>query len=234
MSHDLSIFIDESGDFGPYEPHAPFYIVSLVFHDQSHDISRDIAYLRRHLVEQGFPEDHAVHSMPLIRHEADYWALDAQGRKRLFRSLFSFMRLAPIGYSSFVYRKREFGDDRHELVSRMARDMGGFVRDNLSFFQSFDRVIVYYDNGQQEITLIVNAVFNALLGAEVRKVRPSDYSLFQVADMACAVELLAAKLQDGILSKSELEFFGGVRDLKKNFLRPALRKKLASPLPGRI
>ena len=30
----LSIFIDESGDFGAYEAHAPYYLVALVYHDQ--------------------------------------------------------------------------------------------------------------------------------------------------------------------------------------------------------
>ena len=37
--HELSIFIDESGDFGPFEKHSPFYVLSLVFHDQSDDIA---------------------------------------------------------------------------------------------------------------------------------------------------------------------------------------------------
>jgi hypothetical protein len=27
---ELSIFIDESGDFGPFEKHSPFYVLSLV------------------------------------------------------------------------------------------------------------------------------------------------------------------------------------------------------------
>lgn len=34
--------MDESGDFGEYEKHAPYYIVSMVFHDQSIDISPNI------------------------------------------------------------------------------------------------------------------------------------------------------------------------------------------------
>lgn len=59
--------------------------------------------------------------------------------------------------------------------------------------------------------------------------RPSDYRLFQVADMICTLELLVAKAEDGSLSKSEREFFGGMRDLKKNYLKPLT--KMAS-LPG--
>ncbi|MCR4612104.1 MAG: DUF3800 domain-containing protein [Lachnospiraceae bacterium] len=31
---ELSIFIDESGDFGEYATHSPFYIITMVFHDQ--------------------------------------------------------------------------------------------------------------------------------------------------------------------------------------------------------
>lgn len=39
---ELSVFIDESSDFGPYEYHAPYYIITLVFHNQSSDISEQI------------------------------------------------------------------------------------------------------------------------------------------------------------------------------------------------
>ena len=38
----LSIFIDESGDFGTYESHNPFYVVSMVIHDQSININDTI------------------------------------------------------------------------------------------------------------------------------------------------------------------------------------------------
>lgn len=91
---ELSVFIDESGDFGSYEHHAPYYIITLVFHDQSSDISEQIKHLRRHLVEQGFAENHAIHSAPLIRRERDYSGMDLTARRKLFRSLFTFMACA--------------------------------------------------------------------------------------------------------------------------------------------
>ena len=37
---ELSIFVDESGDFGNYAEHSSYYIVSLVMHDQTVDISK--------------------------------------------------------------------------------------------------------------------------------------------------------------------------------------------------
>ena len=45
----LSVFIDESGDFGAYEANAPYYIVSMVLHDQSVSIVKNIADFETHL-----------------------------------------------------------------------------------------------------------------------------------------------------------------------------------------
>ena len=36
---ELSIFIDESGDFGEYEQHSPYYIITMMFHDRAIPIS---------------------------------------------------------------------------------------------------------------------------------------------------------------------------------------------------
>ena len=46
---ELSIFVDESGDFGEYEKHAPYYIVTMIFHDQTIDISDNINLLNKSL-----------------------------------------------------------------------------------------------------------------------------------------------------------------------------------------
>lgn len=221
------MFIDESGDFGPYEHHAPYYIITLVFHDQESDISAQVSHLRRHIAEQGLSESHAIHSVPLIRRERDYGGTDLTARRKLFRSLFTFMRLCRISYKSFVFRKRELGD-HDKMVSRISREVSLFIREHLEFFQSFDRVIVYYDNGQKEITNLVNTLFNAFLEADARKVSPSDYSLFQAADMFCTLTLLEEKLENEGLNNSEKEFFTSTRDLKKNYLKPLEPKKLFS------
>ena len=51
----LSVFIDESGDFGPYEAHAPYYLVSMILHNQSTDISENIKLFDSHLLNLGYP-----------------------------------------------------------------------------------------------------------------------------------------------------------------------------------
>lgn len=38
----LSVFIDESGDFGQYNPASPNYYVAMVLHNQEMDISKNV------------------------------------------------------------------------------------------------------------------------------------------------------------------------------------------------
>ena len=46
---ELSVFIDESGDFGEYDDQAPYYIIPMVFHDQSLPITEAIQKLDQEL-----------------------------------------------------------------------------------------------------------------------------------------------------------------------------------------
>ena len=64
----LSIFVDESGSFKLPDEESRFYIVGMVLHDQSVDISAEIATLERSDCEIGL-EGHCFHAGPLIRRE---------------------------------------------------------------------------------------------------------------------------------------------------------------------
>ena len=164
-----------------------------------------------------------IHTAPLIRREHPYRNLDLRTRKRVFSHLEAFMRHCAITTRSFVIDKRIYGSGQ-ELVERLAREMGAFVTDNLEFFQSFDQVIVYYDQGQKEVSKTLRTIFGvAFYGAEFRTVRPVDYRLFQVADLICTLELIDRKLKDGRLSSSEVAFFGSAKSIRRNHLKHLAR-----------
>ena len=101
------------------------------------------------------------------------------------------------------------------------------ILSNSDFWKSFDKVVIYYDNGQVELTKILNSVFNTLYTqVEFRKVKPVDYKLFQIADLICTLELLAEKAETNTFTRSELEFFDNVRNFKKNYLKHIRKKAL--------
>lgn len=220
----LSIFIDESGDFGAYELHCPYYLVSMVMHDQRIEIKDNLICLDEHLQRLGYP-NHAIHTGPLIRREAVYANDTVESRKKLFNSLFHFTRQLNFRYICVSIRKSECRDEI-DMASHLSRAISEELRRNKEYLESFDKVIIYYDNGQIELTKILTSIFNSLFfNVEFRKVQPVNYRLFQVADLICTLELLSIKERNHLLTKSEEMFFGSVKELKKSYLKPLQKKK---------
>ena len=87
---ELSIFVDESGDFAEYEKHAPYYIITMILHDQSVDISAEIGQLNEALKNMGYGDDQAIHTEPLIRREDPYRYFQPNERRAIFSKLFYF------------------------------------------------------------------------------------------------------------------------------------------------
>ena len=85
---ELSVFVDESGDFGEYEKHAPYYIITMVLHDQSVDISEQIWKLNEALKNMGYGNEQAIHTEPLIRRETPYRYFQPNERRAIFSKLF--------------------------------------------------------------------------------------------------------------------------------------------------
>lgn len=222
---ELSIFIDESGIFDPAESHAPFYIVSLVLHNQATDISSNISRLHKELEVRGLP-GHTIHAAPLIRREGVYRHFDLPMRKQIFNILFHFMKFTDIKHHSIVVEKRHFPEVMG-LQAQLAKRLQVFLNAHLQYLLSFERIIVYYDHGQRDLTTIIVAAFSIVLSnVEFRKVAPANYKLFQAADMLCTLELLAIKAERKMLANSDLLFFGSERRLRKAYLRELLRKQI--------
>ncbi len=220
---ELSIFIDESGHFDSSQ--SGYYVLSLVFHEQRHSIAAEVADLDDSLVGLDLGDGHVVHSGAAIRGEESYRGMQIAERKAIFTRFMAFTWKAKITYRHFAFRKKEFGDAL-KLEGALARQLGLFLRENADYFLSFEKVIVYYDNGQTEVTRTLNSVFNAFFfDVDVRNVKPQDYRLFQAADLFCTLELLRAKAEDNALSRSDLFFFRTKQALQKDYLRKIIKKR---------
>lgn len=222
---ELSIFIDESGDFGEYSPHSPYYIITMIMHVQNVNINQNLKQLEYELSMLGFPK-HCVHTGPIIRQEEEYRHIDIQTRRKIFNKMIAFVRQLDIQYKSFHIEKKQINDSV-EAIGKLAKLISNFIKANYIEFLSYTSIKIYYDNGQTEVSKILRSVFHMLLqNVEFRKVIPSNYRLFQVADLICTFELLRLKSEQHNLSKSELLFFDTERNLKKNYLKPLAKKSM--------
>ena len=105
----LSIFVDESGDFGDYKHHSPYYIISMVFHNQNNNIKNEI----------------------------------------------------DITFKCFHIEKKHISNSL-EASFKLSKQLSSFFLENYNKFLSYEKIIIYYDNGQIELTRILSSVLTSL------------------------------------------------------------------------
>ena len=222
---ELSIFIDESGDFGEVKERPAYYLVTFVFHDQKENIRQQVLKLEESVRISGFHLEY-IHTGPLIRREEVFANYSIDERRKLLYKMLNFVNVCPIRYMTVVVDRKEAAD-KIKLSGKLAKEINTAFREYSDFFMEFDKVIVYYDNGQIELSAILNAVFSIYFSnVEFRKAEPQKYRLLQAADFICSMELLKIKKNEKRLSKSEEKFFYKPQELKKTFFKSIEKKKM--------
>ena len=216
---ELSIFVDESGDFGEYNHISPYYIVTLIIHEQENSISEQVKNLDFYLDNLNINLK-AIHTAPLIRREEVYKIISKDDRLKIFNTFFHFTRKVGIKYKNIVVEKKH--KSSIDINNSISKQLSLFIKDNLNYFQQFDNIIIYYDNGQNQLANILVSVFSSWFHDkfDYRTVSPYEYRLFQVADFICTLSLIENKLIcNKCLTKSESLFFGTPRNLKMKYLK---------------
>ena len=222
---ELSIFVDESGS---QSGHSRFCLVTLLFHDQSDSIDELMSAYELDLSTKGLPNI-PFHASPLMNGHDDYEGMSFADRKRLLASFEGFARRCPVSYKRFAYKRSEV-QTPEAFIARFKRDLVVFLTDNLSYFQSFDKVKIYYDNGQQMVTSALHGAIDFVLSKDAvlyRMATAQDYRLFQAADYLCALELTDIKFHNKCLTETDIKVFGAdYQAFKQNHLKRIRRKTL--------
>ena len=221
---ELSVFIDESGDFGEITERPAYYLVTLLVHDQKNEIASNVKKLEDSTKNSGFDYEY-IHTGPVIRREDVFSNLSIDERRKLLFKMLNFIVSTPIVYETVVVNRKE-APDKISLSGRLGREISKVIDRHKEFFDCFEKIIVYYDNGQIELGAILNTVFSIhFSNVEFRKAEPQKYRLLQAADFICSMELLKIKKSENRLSKSEQQFFYKPQELKKTFFKAVDKKK---------
>jgi hypothetical protein len=220
---ELSLFADESGDSSNQ---SMYYLLTLVFHDQTYSIDDHISRHEQALQDAGLP-DVPFHMSPLLNGHEDYRNLEVETRAYLLKRFFAFVRSVPISYKTFVFPKKEVPPEK--LLAKMRQDMINYLFDNLSYLQQFNAVKAYYDRGQKLITNNLTTALDYVLAGNVSVFKdgdPSHYRLAQAADLICGLELEARKFETNSQTATDIRFFGSLAELRKDYLRQLRKKQL--------
>lgn len=105
----------------------------------------------------------------------------------------------------------------------LAREIGQFINDNREYLESFDKIVIYYDNGQETLATILDTIFATDSKVERRvDFDHTEKRLFQVSDMLTVIDKMDYKRKNKMpFTKAEKYFFTGkdfrqMIDLLKN------------------
>ena len=225
MAKRLNLHIDESGNQDLSEGR---YLLTVVLHDHSEDVDEVIGRYEARLAAAGLP-DVPFHGKDLLHGNEGYATVSPGDRKRLLTQFARLVRELPISFFTLHYDTATV-HDKGELEARIRRDLASLVFDKLSFFQGFDVIAVYYDNGQGVVSAALHDALDFVLAKNVADYRDADYGarrLLQVADYVCTVERIAEDYDAGRQSKTHERFFGSRRDFMQSFKKQLGRKALA-------
>lgn len=144
----------------------------------------------------------------------------------MLSSFAAMVRYLPIRYKAFVYPRR-YASGIDGLISQMESDLVVFFSDHLDYFQAFQKIKIYYDNGQELVKRALHDAVERTLSKQAiikKRMTMTEYRLAQVADYLCTIELAATKYAAGENGRTYDKFFGSVGKFKKNWLKQARRK----------
>lgn len=212
----LDIYIDESGDYGFKETCSELYLVSFVFHIRNMSIKKQEKYLNNKLEKLGFSG--MIHSRPLVNNKGEYSEYSIELKREIFWSLLNFLRLSNINVKTIIVDKK-YINNSEQLEMKLYKETLNFFNDNREFFNFFDEINVYYDNGQEPLTKMFDDIFIDFV--HINRIINFDKvnnRLFQVVDLVTFIDKINYKINNKKkLTKTEKYFFTNedLRELQK-------------------
>jgi hypothetical protein len=209
----LNIFVDETGEFGFNKGASELYGVSFTFHEQDNDIMPELITLNNRLNEIGYTN--MIHMADLIMKRGDYSKFSIDTRKNIFKSIYHFSRKIKVKYKTIIIDKR-YIDNGRILRQQLSYEINKMVKDNEKYFEKFDKIVMYYDNGQEVLGTILNSIFLRFDNFEHRvDFNHKEKRLFQVSDMLTYIDKYDYKYKNKMTFTKSEKYFFTIGEIKK-------------------
>lgn len=213
MDKTLEIYIDESGNLSFNEKGSRFYIISFVAIESNIDKNKYFSKLKCDY----------FHAAPLLRAKDEFLGMNIVERKKIFMSMNILATTIGIKSKSFLYEKK-YENNLEYLIESISKSFFRFIYDNKEEFEKYEKIEFFYDDGQKEITKIINVAKNAIqIPSTLNILKSNKPRMFELADYITELVLLEKKYECGQQSKNEKSFFD-TKELRNKYLRPYYKK----------
>ncbi len=205
--------MDETGEFGFRKEASKLYGVSFTFHEQDDDITNELAKLNNKLKKIGYTG--MIHMADLIMRRGDYSHMNIANRKSIFNAIYQFSRRIPVKYCTLVIDKR-FTDNSRILRQKLMLEIIKMVKEKESYFKKFNKIVMYYDNGQETLGTILDSIFFQFYNFEHKvDFDHKEKRLFQVSDMLTFIDKYDYKYKNKMKMTSGEKYFFTTDDIRK-------------------
>ena len=209
----LNIFIDETGEFGFGKGASELYGVSFTFHEHCDDIMPEHMKLNERLKRIGYTN--MIHMADLIMKREDYKNFDIDKRKSIFNAIYNFSRKIPVKYQTIIIDKK-YTDSSRVLRQQLSSEINKMIKEHETYFEKFDQIVMYYDNGQETLGTILDSIFLRFDGFEHRiEFDHKEKRLFQVSDMLTYIDKYDYKYKHKMEFTRGEKYFFTTADIRK-------------------
>ena len=209
----LNIFVDETGEFGFGKGTSELYGVSFTFHEHDKDIMTELNKLNERLKRIGYTN--MIHMADLVMRRGEYSNFEIKQRKSIFNSIYQFSRRIPVTYKTIIVDKR-FTDNSIVLRQKISLEINNMIKKHEKYFKSFDKIVLYYDNGQEVLGTILYSIFSRFDSFEHRiNFDKVEKRLFQVSDMLTFIDKYDFKYKNKMEISNGEKFFFSIDEIRK-------------------
>ena len=166
-----------------------------------------------------------IHLADLVAKRGEYSNFNLEQRKNIFWSIFHFSRRVPVKIHTIIVDKR-YKNSKTQLNKELAISINDFFNSINDYMNQFEKIVIYYDNGQEALGAIIDTLLINKNNIEHRiDFNHKEKRLFQVSDILTFVDKIIYKHNHNMkITRAETYFFsvkdilGIIRQLKNKRL----------------
>ena len=164
-----------------------------------------------------------LHLAYLVAKRDDYSSFNLKQRQKIFWTIFNFARKAPVRVKTIILDKR-YMNSKSQLNKAISVEINQFLNEYKKYLDLFDKIVIYYDNGQETLATILDIIFATNDKVERRiNFDHTKKRLFQVSDMLTFIDKLDYKFHNNMPFTNAEKYFFSNSDIQ--YIKKKLENK---------
>jgi len=137
-----------------------------------------------------------IHTANLITKHDEYKYMEITKRKSIFNALYHFSSIIKVKYY-LIFINKNYYNNKIKLRNEIIKQINLLIEKNYIYFNKFNKIVLYYDNGQDVLGNILDLSFSQFNNyTHIIDFDHTKKKLFQVADKLTFINKCSYKFKN--------------------------------------